>query len=179
MNAWIQTGIGVALGFIASYTYLRYLGTRVVPRIDFSKNLYCGVEQGKRRYWMEVRNSNKRRGILEPRFLATFRVSFEGRNALSVWDIPVSNLKILRLAPGGKRRLFLNPAGVSDFVRDQVRMYSMDEIDTDAWSIADLFSIGTDATLTVEMIGYDERSATRKYLKSHIYRAEDILLSSV
>jgi hypothetical protein len=174
MSAWLQTTLGVVLGFAASYTFWWYLGTRVVPRIDFSDDLHSAEEGGGPRYWVVVCNQSRRRGVLEPRFLATFRVLLPGKELDSIWDVPVSNTKILRLAPGDERLLFLDPAGMSSFVREQIRLYGPDDVDVDTLSIEDLFGLGSDGRLTIEAIGFDERSSTRKYLQSRVYRADDV-----
>ena len=165
--------IGLFLSIVASGVFWFTMTKRLKPRVSFSETITVLNGKNGPRYQVEIRNESKQRSIIEPIIRATFRLK-NPSGMISVWNVPVSNMNILCLRPGRQRYLDLKFDELSSFAissldRELASMLTASE----AGAVEALFALESGGYLEIEMVGTDDLSGTRKYLKSSTFRAND------
>jgi hypothetical protein len=170
MDLVVAFVLGMAASLLASFAYWAYFRGLLIPRTEFSDEIVRSAARDRAEYHVVVRNKSRRRGILEPRILCTYRATLDGASHLSVWNIPLSNQQVLRIAPGSNRIVSLQLHRMSNFALDAMPDNVARLIrDQREGALDALFALGANSRIMIEMIGYDELSGERKYLASSRY----------
>ena len=183
---WLAIALGalisVPVSLLAAWAFWWFLTFKVIPsasagplqRRDELQTLPDGTPRTVSRYWIVITNSGKR-AFVEPKILITYKESLltpSGRTEPTILDIPVSNTKIMNLEPGDERRLELFTHLMSETAYRKLgpELSSLLQ-DRQPGAIERLLDetrrpLGTvtDRTLLVEIVAYDGKSGSRRYI---------------
>lgn len=183
---WLTIGLGAAasvpVSLLAAWAFWWFLTFKVVPsasagplqRRDETDHLVDGTTRPMSRYWILITNTGKR-AFVEPKILITYMETLRtpsGQDERTILDIPVSNTKIMNMAPGDDRRLELFTHQMSETAYRKLgpELAKMLQ-DRSPGAIERLLEepsrpLGTvtHRTLLVEIVAYDGKSGTRRYI---------------
>lgn len=175
--------IGIPVGVLGSFLAWWIIYHRIIPIVRFSEDIckdkYDPDNTGFR-YRIKLENYG-RRAILDLELIARYRVKglFKGRPGnWKVVYIPLHNNRIFNMPPVKKShfremvRINLNEA--SEFNNIIFSRQIRTKLKNKLLLLEDLLSLGADSTLQIYGFGFDEFSGVRKFVKSKVYKKNDI-----
>jgi len=174
--------IGVITGLISSFLVWWFLFHFLVPKIKFSEKISKTKENGKPTYKFKFENSGRRK-LIDLQINIRFRVKgLENDPNWKVVSIPFSKDKneqipFLSSAKDTNAIRELRPLLITDaqFNQDNFPPEIVEKFGNQTLSLEDLFELGTEQRLQINIFCYDEFSGTRKLFSSKNYKRDDIL----
>jgi len=173
--------IGVITGLISSFLVWWFLFHFLVPKIKFSEKISKTKENGKPTYKFKFENAGSRK-LIDLQINIRFRVKgLENDPNWKVISIPFSkdkNQQIPFLNPAKDKNAIreLRPLLITDAqFKDNFPTNIVEKFENQTPSLEDLFELGTEQRLQINIFCYDEFSGTRKLFSSKNYEKNDIV----
>ncbi len=173
--------LGIPLGVLTSLISWWILFHKIVPKIQFSKNISKTQSVDSKsgfRYRIKLENIGKR-DILDVEIFARFKIKGvkpETPKNWSIIDLHISKNRIPIIKKNTNKMIRIYPEKTESFQKkfypDLINKKQMNETLT----MEDIFSIKEDTSLQIVLFGYDSFSGARKIFESSIYYKDNIKL---
>jgi hypothetical protein len=175
--------LGLVGGLVLSVVWWWWLAHRVTPQLTFADGVSWRSERGNGRvaYRIKLRNTSRRRGIIDVAFRARVTISGmrlfdEAGTSRLVVEMPLDVDHLFRLGPKASRVLWLEfgptfpDAWGSYLPKGVATALAAGEVG----SLETLLAFDGDPVLQVQALAYDEFSGARKYYESPPYRLSNV-----
>lgn len=183
MEAVITTIIGLLGGFILSALFW-YVTVHIIgPSLEFSEQISRITDStGATVYRVKIRNSNRRRGIIDVTFKISIRFPTQAidplarSSSITSFAVKTRNMSMFRLAPQRAQLIDMDLAKtlIGDSATDLIYSLYPIEMQREGLDFEALLSRSSGANLRVHIFCYDQWSGARKYFESKKYEASDI-----
>lgn len=171
--------LGIPLGVLASFVAWWIITRLVVPKVEFSPDIsrtrYNGNLSGLN-YRIKFKNCG-RRDIIDVQVSVLVRVkglSKKTPKMIEIASLALESDRVPVIRAKGNRIIQLRPERTERFSKPIYGQEIYNKLRLGNLTLDDVLALGTEATVTVFVFGYDSWSGARKMYESSPYRAANI-----